>query len=262
MINNISTAEWNNYIEKLAKINATAAAKLNEYIQQNGIDDTEKLIAYAYALVTKYGEATATLACIIYDEIALAELMDIAAAVPADTATYGETAKAINGALKQSATGALLSQVVSRLVKQAGADTTLQNAKRDGAYFAWIPSGDTCPYCLMISAIGWQRAGKNTIKGNHADHIHANCDCQFCVDFRGNLSVANYDYMELRKQIESETGEQFDYAFLADNARKDTKGGREGLNKMRRLRYKENAEAIREQKREAYAKRVEKEEVL
>ena len=48
-------------------------------------------------------------------------------------------------------------------VKKAGIDTTLQNAYRDrpkkygkkrntGAQVAWVPSGDTCPFCLMLAS--------------------------------------------------------------------------------------------------------------
>ena len=48
---------------------------------------------------------------------------------------------------------------VSRLVKRAGADTTLKNAQRDGAEFAWVPHGDSCAFCLTLASRGWQRAG-------------------------------------------------------------------------------------------------------
>ena len=31
------------------------------------------------------------------------------------------------------------------------------------------------------------------LKGGHAEHIHANCDCEFAVRFDGSTSVAGYD---------------------------------------------------------------------
>lgn len=49
---------------------------------------------------------------------------------------------------------------VSRLVKRAGADTTLKNAQRDGAEFAWVPHGDSCAFCLTLASRGWQRASQ------------------------------------------------------------------------------------------------------
>lgn len=256
----ISTRDWNKYINKLSAISKKAADEMTKYIQLNGFSNTKALIDYAYALATKYGEGTASLSCLMYDAIAEMQKVSVPSAVPAATATYEETAKAINGCLKQSSSGQLLSQVTQRLVKQAGADTTLQNAQRDQAYYAWISSGDSCPYCLMISSMGWQRATRETANGSHADHIHANCDCQFCVDFKGNMNVSGYDPDEIASEILDETGEYDQYIFYRGNGRKSIKGNREALNKMRRLRYKENADEINKQKREAYALRKENQE--
>ena len=79
---------------------------------------------------------------------------------------------------------------VSRLVKRAGADTTLKNAVRDGAEWAWVPHGDTCPFCITLASNGWQKASSKVLKGGHADHIHANCDCEFAIRFDHNTTVA------------------------------------------------------------------------
>ena len=86
----------------------------------------------------------------------------------AETATYNETAKAINGAAKTNS-GKEVSGVVDRLVKRAGVDTTMKNAIRDGAEWAWIPSGDTCAFCLTLASRGWQPASADALKGGHAD---------------------------------------------------------------------------------------------
>lgn len=265
----ISTKDWKNYISKLSKLSNTAANKMEEYVRKNGFADTDALTEYAYALVTKYGEGSAELACQMYDAIAEMQGVNIESAVPADTASYAETSKAINGSLLQSETGQKLNQVVGRLVKQAGADTTLKNAKRDGAYFAWVPVGDTCPYCLMLGAIGWQRAGKTTLNGNHAKHIHSNCDCQYVVDFKGDMKVSGYDNIQEQKKILeaagidtsdlTETGIQSEFDdLLRVNGRKSTKGERNVINILRRKNYAENKDIINAQKREAYAKRKDK----
>ena len=82
---------------------------------------------------------------------------------------------------------------VARLVKQVGADTTLKNAKRDGAQFAWIPHGDTCAFCITLASRGWQYMSDEALKGGHAEHIHANCDCEYAVRFDGHSTVAGYD---------------------------------------------------------------------
>lgn len=88
----------------------------------------------------------------MYDAITELEGSTVPPAEPAETATYSETAKAVNGTLKYVLVAEMVGTAVGRLVKMAGQDTTLKNAIRDRAYFAWIPSGDTCVYCLMIAA--------------------------------------------------------------------------------------------------------------
>lgn len=256
-----------NYVERLRKLSNTAAEKMLVYIDRFGIDDVDALIDYSYSLVTKYGEGSAELACEMYDAIAEIEGMYLPGAIPASTATYMETSIAIRGSLIQSETGQLIDAIVDRLVKQASADTMLQNAKRDGAYFAWVPIGNTCPYCLMIGAIGWQKAGKKTISGKHASHIHAHCDCQYMIDFKGDMQIPGYDNKKLQEEIVAASGMDPDletqYAFdeiLRQNGKKSSKGGRDALNAMRRENYSEQRIEILEQKRRSYAIRTGKEE--
>ncbi|MBR4692904.1 MAG: hypothetical protein IKP17_09110 [Oscillospiraceae bacterium] len=38
-----------------------------------------------------------------------------------------------------------------------------------------MPSGDTCAFCITLASRGWQKAGREAIKGGHAEHIHNNC---------------------------------------------------------------------------------------
>lgn len=133
----------------------------------------------------------------------------------------------------------LLQSGVSRLVKRAGADTTLQNALRDGAQFAWVPHGDTCPFCIALASRGWQRMSKNALKNGHAAHIHANCDCEYAVRFDGKSGVAGYDPEQYLAQYRAADGD---------------------LNAMRRAQYAENKDKINAQKRAAYAKRMERQE--
>lgn len=150
-----------------------------QWMETHIYDTTDELIAYAYALATKYGEGSAALSCEMYDLIAeLQSRVLRPPAVPAETASYETVAKTVNGVIKES--DRLVPAVVGRLVKQAGADTTLQNALRDGAEFAWIPSGDSCAFCLTLASQGWQRASKKSIRNGHASHIHSNCNCRIC----------------------------------------------------------------------------------
>ena len=228
----ITANAWNEYITRLSRLNRKAGQLMREYIGSHGTENTADLIAYAYGLVTKYGEGSAELACQMYDALAEAANAGVPAAEPAIPADYGEVARMVNATKNQNP--ANLPNGVSRLVKRAGADTTLKNAVRDGAEWAWVPHGDTCPFCITLASNGWQKASSKVLKGGHADHLHANCDCEFAIRFDHNTTVAGYDPEKYLKQYRDAGGD---------------------INKMRRVNYAANKERINAQKRAAYAER-------
>ena len=237
----LSERSWRSYIDRLRTINDRAADAMTTWMRLHPDAGSEELVEYAFAIATRYGEAAASLACEMYDRTAAAQGALVPPAEPAATATYQETAKAVQGTAKVSETE--VPQTVGRLVKQAGVDTTMQNAIRDGAEWAWIPHGDTCAFCITLASNGWQRASRAAMKGGHAEHIHANCDCTYSVRFDRKSTVAGYDpgqYRRMYDQAEGSTPEQ-------------------KINAMRRTFYAENAEEINAQKRSAYAKRRERE---
>lgn len=253
----ITQAQWKKYISRLRQINDTAADEFREYvISQGGYAnmDRQRLIDFAYGISTKYGEASAALSAEMYDAVAELSGVTVPAAVPAETATRAEVSKTVNGIIKNTHSDAVLAQGVSKLVKQAGADTILSNAYRDrpkgkgskrrhsGALVAWIPSGDTCPFCLTLASKGWQNQTEWGAK-NHAEHIHANCDCTYGVKFNDKLEYDGYDPEEYKK--------------MYDNAEGSTRD--EKINSMRRMQYQDPAtrDKINAQKRAAYAERNE-----
>lgn len=202
----ISQNDWNNYIERLSRLSRTAGQLLRLWVEKNGLEDTNALIEYAYAVVTKYGEGSAEMACLMYDAVAIAQKAGVEAAVPAATATIDEVARAINGSLKQSPTGKLIEGVGQRLVKQPGVDTTVKNAIRDRAQLAWIPSGDTCAFCITLASRGWQYASNELLKKGHAEHVHAHCDCQHAIRFNDNMNVKGYDPQKYLDMYNSHDG--------------------------------------------------------
>lgn len=227
----ITATAWAAYTQQLAKLNKKAGQLMADYIAAHGTRDTDALIAYAHALVTKYGEGSAELACQMYDALAAAAKAGVPAAEPAKTASYGEVARMVQAT---KASQPQMQQGVSRLVKRAGADTTLKNALRDGAEFAWIPQGDTCAFCLTLASRGWQKASQAAITGGHAEHIHANCDCEYAIRFDGRSTVAGYDPDEYLRRYRAAGSD---------------------VNALRRVEYAKNKERINAQKRAAYALR-------
>ena len=228
---NISEKAWREYVARLARLNQRAGQLMADYIAAHGTGDTDALIAYAHALVTKYGEGSAELACQMYDALAAAAKAGVPAAEPAQTAAYSEVARMVQ-ATKQSLPQ--MQRGVSRLVKRAGADTTLKNALRDGAEWAWVPQGDTCAFCLTLASRGWQKSSQAAIKGGHAEHIHANCDCEYAIRFDGRSTVAGYDPEKYLRQYRAAGSD---------------------VNALRRVNYAANRERINAQKRAAYAAR-------
>ena len=228
----ITANAWNEYITRLSRLNQKAGQLMREYIDTHGTESTDDLIAYAYGLVTKYGEGSAELACQMYDALAEAANAGVPAAEPAEPADYGEVARMVNATKNQNP--ANLPNGVSRLVKRAGADTTLKNAVRDGAEWAWVPHGDTCPFCITLASRGWQTASQKLLKNGHAEHIHSNCDCEFAVRFHSGTSVAGYDPEKYLRQYRAAGSD---------------------VNAMRRIDYAARKDAINAQKRAAYAAR-------
>jgi hypothetical protein len=247
----ITSKSWKNYIGIQRRLSDRAAtemlamlAKLSAQYEEGAITLEEyqnAAIDYAYALATKYGEGAGSAACELYDAIAELQGANVLPATPADTATIGETAKAVKGTMK-TGNNEIVSSAVGRLVKLVGVDTMQQNALRDGAEWAWIPRGDTCAFCLTLASRGWQKASKSAIRNGHAEHVHANCDCTYAVRFKPNIDVEGYDpqrYLDMYYNADGSTPE-------------------ERINAIRRDLYAKNKEAINEQKRSAYAKRIER----
>lgn len=236
----ISETTWREkFIARLRKINEAAVATVLEYLTSHRLitlQDWNALIDYAYSVSSAYGESAASIACEFYDAVAAASNANIPSAEPAPTASYQEVAKAIRGTGKSENID-LMANSIGRLVKMAGVDTTMQNALRDGAEWAWIPSGDTCAFCMVLASRGWQKASKKAIKGGHAEHIHANCDCTYAVRFNPETNVEGYDstlFLDIYENAEGDNPE-------------------EKINSMRRALYTENKDEINEQKRENYA---------
>ena len=237
----ISKEVWQNYIDGLEVVSNTAKALTQKYIETHEVDSEEgrkALIEFCYGVSVKYGEAASEFACQMYDVISELEGAEVDPAEPAEPATYQDTAKAVNGTMKNLLRAEITAAAIGRLVKLCGQDTTLNNAIRDKAYFAWIPVGDTCPFCLSIAAKGWKRATQNALKGGHAEHIHGNCNCAYTIKHNEDTEYKSYEpsyYQEIFDQAEGNTEE-------------------ERLNAVRRMAYDKNKAKIRAQKRDAYQK--------
>lgn len=236
----ITEKAWVEYITKMSQISQKAADLMQSWVQKNGLENDKALLDYAYALSQHYGQAIGALSCQMYEATAAAQGVIVPTAEVADLPDYGEVAKAVKGTKKQSPNN--IPGTLARLVKQVGADTTLKNAERDGAQFAWVPHGDTCAFCVTLASRGWQYMSKKALRNGHAEHIHAHCDCEYAVRFDGKSTVAGYDPDKYLEEYYDANGD---------------------INEMRRKRYAQNKDVINARKRELYAsKKAEKLEKL
>ena len=201
---------WKRYLEQLRKVNDKATESILYYLQEFGMPESpeamDDLIYAAWNISTKYGEAAAELAAEMYDSMAELSGKYVPPALPAPTPTRDEVAHAILGTV-DTGTKETVAAAVGRQVKMTGVDTTMQNALRDGAEWAWIPAGETCAFCLTLASRGWQRASKKAIRNGHAQHIHANCDCTYAVRLDGKSTVAGYDPEKLKAEYDAHNGD-------------------------------------------------------
>lgn len=230
----ITEKAWVEYITKMSRISQKAADLMQSWVQKNGLKNDKALLDYAYALAQHYGQAIGALSCQMYEATAAAQGATVPTAEMAGLPEYGEVAKAVKGTQKKSPNN--IPGTIARLVKQVGADTTLKNAERDGAQFAWVPHGDTCAFCITLASRGWQYMSKSALRNVHAEHIHAHCDCEYAVRFDGKSTVAGYDPDKYLEEYYDSNGD---------------------INKMRRKRYAQNKDAINARKRELYASKKE-----
>lgn len=205
----VSSKSWKKYLDALRQLSEKASKLMEGEIQAVGTDTPEameRLVRYGYGLATKYGEGASALASEMYEALAELSGKAVPPAVPAPTAKYGEVAKAVYGTKLQSDKPEVMAGSIGRLVKLAGVDTMQQNALRDGAEWAWIPSGDTCAFCLTLASRGWQKASKKAIKNGHAEHVHANCDCTYAIRFSSDVTVEGYDPEALKSMYDEAEG--------------------------------------------------------
>lgn len=251
----ISMKDWLKYISTLRRLNDKAADAMTAFIgRQGGLTSAniKEVIDYAYAVTSKYAAGAGTAAADMYDATAALAGKYLPPAEVAPLPTYGDVAQTVYGVANRTNNIEEIAASIARLVKLTGQDTTLLNAKRDGAEFAWIPRGDTCAFCIMLASNGWRPISKVAMRKGHAEHIHNNCDCAYAVRFSDDDDVEGYDpdeYLDMYERAQDAAIEQD----LPARTREQK------ANALRRYIYDENKAEINAQKRSAYAKRKERE---
>ena len=248
MIQTIPVSALMKYLGTIEKSWKGAKTAFRSYIRDFGGFDNmtrEDLIDCAYSFSVIYGEGSATMATELYNAVAILEKAPVPPAVPAEPASYDEVAMTINGILKDTDSEEVLANAVGLMVKKAGMETIINNARRDGAEIAYIPHGDTCAFCITLGSRGWMDAYSPELAKADGEpiHIHANCDCTYGVRFSSDLKYGGYDPDKYQKMY---------YDAPLREGEKPTSKNR--INALRRQAYQKNKDVINAQKRERYQK--------
>lgn len=248
MIQTIPVSAFMKYLGTLEKSWKGAKTAFRSYIWDLGGFDNmtrQDLIDCAYSFATIYGEGSAAMATEFYNAVAILENAPVPPAVPAETVSYDEVAKTINGILKDTTSEAIIENAVSLMVKKTGMKTIIENARRDNAQIAYIPHGDTCAFCITLGSRGWLDANSTELatKDGEPIHIHANCDCTYGVRFSDNLKYKGYEPAEYERMY-------YD-APLREGEKPNSKNR---INALRRQAYQKNKDKINAQKRDRYEK--------
>ena len=236
---------WDRYSARQAAQREKAAAEMAEYaIEKAGRVPRTTLVAKGASLASRHGRSAAALACVWYEHVARESGADVEKARPVVVANGGRIGALVDKAGPKLAAGDVegfaraCGDAVASEVKRSASRTMMANARRDGAQFAWVPQGsETCAFCMALASNGWTYASRSTAMGDHADHIHPNCECEFAIRFGDDGGVSGYDpesYQDMYRDA-------------------DGTSSKDKINSMRRELYQENKDKIREQHRERYA---------
>lgn len=198
----ISSDAWAQYVDAHARVQSAARDELVAFFNSLPWRTDEaaalrSLCVKAAEIANIYGTADATLSAAFYDELMTAYGMSYLPAeivIPSAEFVVADVANAVNAAASTEAAAAMSAGEVVKHVKRSGVQTMRNAASRDCAMWAWVCIGDTCAFCRALGSNGWQEASGRIKAGNHADHIHGNCDCQFMVKPKGaSLEIEGYD---------------------------------------------------------------------
>lgn len=240
----ITKKAWDRYIKLLRKVSDTAADQMKQYILKRQVNTPRgRALAkeVAQALIDKYGAASGTLACQYFEEVAKLEGVKGVDAEMVDPRDYvDDLANKLDYRMNRSEDPDYISQAVEEVIKMIVCHTTLKNCAAYDAEWAWIPQGsETCAFCMTLASNGWQKPSAKVLKGDHAEHIHANCDCQFAIRFTNETKYEGYDPDKYLERYRNAPGGS----------------SKEKIRAMRRDLYEERKDKINAQKRAAYAAR-------
>lgn len=196
-----------------SRVVAEARAELNRFYGRLDPSRPElmrdELLEFVPALVSEYGDLSATVAAEWYEDMRVRELGSPGAVVlgedPSPEAVRGNVRYAAGGLFVDGAVNTYerISGAVQRHVLYAGRDTIKRNAGLDGVRYARIPmSAHTCAFCAMVASRGFvyenaAAAGDATLNGL-GDSYHDDCDCQVVPEFDAEQHhIEGYDPDEL-----------------------------------------------------------------
>jgi hypothetical protein len=179
----------------VSAVSADAASALRNALAASGepFGTVQELVL---ALVNAYGDQAAYVAAEFYDALAAEAAAQVPGADMAQQLTQADIDRSLehNGmpeAIDVEA-AALLGRIVDRLVQNQARRTIADNAVRDRAMFARVPTGaTTCAFCMLLASRGFVYATRSS--AGELGQYHFACDCQIVPSFEQSPAVEGYD---------------------------------------------------------------------
>ena len=158
----MNLSEWTKYRDLLKNINEKAADVFRDAVwnvngRWKGVGlgqiPRDELIDYAYALATKYGEASAAVSAEMFDKTAFIQQAAAFEAIPAETATYNEVAKTVNGVLKTSQNVNEMAGAISSPPTSSSTPPSATNGRPRSFTHSRIVNSRGLPVCGLV--ISW-----------------------------------------------------------------------------------------------------------
>lgn len=200
----VSSAIVRQQSANIAALGASAGKAVKASLRRTG-GDTDAIIDGMLTVTRAYSEMSAALAAEYYAAIRSASRMR-SRFVPTPDNAYdaGKVTAATIAILNEVAAGkatvpleSLLSDVVSRYIRNSAEECIRGNARRDPAKprYAIVPNGDACAFCQMRASLGYTYGDASAVDS------HAHCTCVATPVF-GDSTIQGYDPSSYREKYD------------------------------------------------------------
>ncbi|MEG1433897.1 VG15 protein [Eubacterium sp.] len=208
----LSREDFEKYGQTTVKLANQASAEFDRFIKSLNVSDywavRETIFDFAEGLIREYGGAAALNAADFFEAqtgIANALVSESIDLKSLDTSLRYAISQARYDELEKSPLSAV-NQNITRQTKNQAHKTMVDNARRNHAMFARVPTGaHTCAFCMMLASRGFVYYSKQS--AGEMMQFHNDCDCHIVAGVDGvegyDPDVLCSDYRDSRENADS-----------------------------------------------------------